>query len=83
MERPAESKTLASVQIDRKGRRNINSPTKLTKEYMTSDELLRARLKPMLDRIMDATELALRLQKAWVGWATLNIARKLNKGRYD
>lgn len=47
---------------------------------MTSDELLRARLKPTLDRIIDATEYAHRLQKAWVGWAALEIAKKLNKG---
>lgn len=47
---------------------------------MTSDELLRARLKPTLNRIIDATEYAKRLQKAWVGWATLEIAKKLNKG---
>lgn len=34
----------------------------------------------MLDRIIDATECAQRLQKAWVGWAALEIAKKLNKG---
>lgn len=47
---------------------------------MTNDELLRARLKPTLDQIIDATELALRLQKGWIGMATLEIAKKLNKG---
>ena len=43
---------------------------------MTNDELLRARLKPALDRIIDATECAHRLQKAWIGWAALEIAKK-------
>lgn len=47
---------------------------------MNNDELLRARLKPMLDRMIDVAELAQRLQKAWIGWAALEIAKKLNKG---
>lgn len=33
----------------------------------------------LMHKIIDKTEYAKRLQKAWIGWATLRIYAKLNK----
>lgn len=35
----------------------------------------------LMHKIIDKTEYAKRLQKAWIGWATLRIYTKLNKGK--